>query len=143
MRQRIAEAVESAAAGEWDGGDFGGGGEHGSGEPCHLGVDGSGVFGQVLVPEHPECALEEMSPRLFSFNSPHGACPKCHGLGMIMEFDDDLVIPDRSKSLSEGRSSRGGCRRRWGGCSAKLRNFKPRTSRSRRLSPWRTCPSGR
>ena len=53
-------------------------------------------------PDHPECSLEEMSPRLFSFNSPHGACPECHGLGMIMEFDEDLVIPDRSKSLSDG-----------------------------------------
>ncbi len=52
--------------------------------------------------EHPECALEELSPRLFSFNSPHGACAACHGLGTIMEFDEHLVIPDASKSLAEG-----------------------------------------
>ncbi len=52
--------------------------------------------------EHPECSLEELSPRLFSFNSPHGACPECHGLGVIMEFDEDLCIPDKHKSLSEG-----------------------------------------
>ena len=52
--------------------------------------------------EHPECALEELSPRLFSFNSPHGACAQCHGLGKIMEYDEALVIPDPSKSLGDG-----------------------------------------
>jgi excinuclease ABC subunit A len=51
---------------------------------------------------HPEAALPEMSPRLFSFNSHMGACPECHGLGVIMEFDENLVIPDASKSLAEG-----------------------------------------
>ncbi len=53
-------------------------------------------------PDHPECALEEISPRLFSFNSPFGACPTCHGLGAILEFDEDLVVPDESKSLNAG-----------------------------------------
>ena len=53
-------------------------------------------------PEHPEIALEELSPRLFSFNSPFGACPTCHGLGAILEFDEDLVVPDMSKTLSAG-----------------------------------------
>jgi excinuclease ABC subunit A len=53
-------------------------------------------------PDHPECALEEISPRLFSFNSPFGACPTCHGLGAILEFDEDLVVPDESKSLNSG-----------------------------------------
>jgi excinuclease ABC subunit A len=52
--------------------------------------------------EHPECSLEELSPRLFSFNSPQGACPECHGLGVIMEFNEDLVIPDVKKGLGEG-----------------------------------------
>lgn len=53
-------------------------------------------------PEHPEYALEELSPRLFSFNSPFGACQTCHGLGNLLEFDESLVIPDDSKSLAEG-----------------------------------------
>ncbi|HZW09070.1 MAG TPA: excinuclease ABC subunit UvrA [Phycisphaerales bacterium] len=53
-------------------------------------------------PEHPEYALEELSPRLFSFNSPFGACQLCHGLGNLLEFDEGLVIPDESKSLEEG-----------------------------------------
>jgi excinuclease ABC subunit A len=53
-------------------------------------------------PEHPEYALEELSPRLFSFNSPFGACQTCHGLGNLLEFDEALVIPDDSLSLAEG-----------------------------------------
>ncbi|MDN5331177.1 MAG: excinuclease subunit [Tepidanaerobacteraceae bacterium] len=52
----------------------------------------------------PDCgiSLEELSPRMFSFNSPYGACPACSGLGVNMEIDPDLVIPDRSKSVAEG-----------------------------------------
>ncbi|NLO96673.1 MAG: excinuclease ABC subunit UvrA [Peptococcaceae bacterium] len=52
----------------------------------------------------PDCgiAIEELTPRLFSFNSPFGACPACTGLGANLEADIDLIIPDRSKSLNEG-----------------------------------------
>jgi excinuclease ABC subunit A len=52
----------------------------------------------------PECGLtfEELQPRMFSFNSPFGACEDCDGLGIKMEFDMDLVIPDRTKCLAEG-----------------------------------------
>ena len=46
--------------------------------------------------------MEELQPRMFSFNSPFGACEACHGLGVRMEFDDSLIIPDRSLSLAEG-----------------------------------------
>ncbi|MCL4742698.1 MAG: excinuclease ABC subunit UvrA [Phycisphaerales bacterium] len=53
-------------------------------------------------PERPEYALEEVSPRLFSFNSPFGACPRCHGLGNLAEFDERLVLPDDAKSLADG-----------------------------------------
>ena len=53
-------------------------------------------------PEHPEVALEELEPRLFSFNSPFGACPACNGLGTLLELDERLVMPDESKALSEG-----------------------------------------
>jgi excinuclease ABC subunit A len=53
-------------------------------------------------PDHPEYALEELSPRIFSFNSPFGACPQCNGLGTILEFDEDLVIPDPEARLGEG-----------------------------------------
>jgi len=47
-------------------------------------------------------SLEELTPRVFSFNSPHGACPVCNGLGVKFEMDPDLIIPDKSKSLNEG-----------------------------------------
>ncbi|MDX9899684.1 MAG: excinuclease ABC subunit UvrA [Spirochaetia bacterium] len=52
----------------------------------------------------PACniSLPAMEPRLFSFNSPHGACPECTGLGIKLEFDPDLVIPDKSLSFNEG-----------------------------------------
>ncbi len=53
-------------------------------------------------PEHPECALEELEPRLFSFNSPFGACKGCDGLGTLMEFDEALVIPNDALSLEDG-----------------------------------------
>jgi len=51
-----------------------------------------------------ECGLsfEELAPRMFSFNSPYGACPDCTGLGARIEFDPRLVIPDRNKSFREG-----------------------------------------
>ncbi len=45
---------------------------------------------------------EEPEPRLFSFNNPYGACPRCHGFGNTIDFDLDLVIPDKMKSLGEG-----------------------------------------
>ena len=47
-------------------------------------------------------SIPEISPRLFSFNSPYGACPECTGLGVKREIDPNLVIPDRSKSIAEG-----------------------------------------
>ena len=46
-------------------------------------------------------SYEELQPRMFSFNSPFGACPECNGLGFKMDFDPDLIIPDKSLSLSE------------------------------------------
>src|SRR5437879_6065510 len=46
--------------------------------------------------------MPELEPRMFSFNSPHGACPRCTGLGSQMEIDPDLVVPDPSLSLNEG-----------------------------------------
>jgi len=52
--------------------------------------------------EHPQSSLEELSPRLFSFNSPYGACPGCDGLGQILEFDEDLIVPDKNLTLENG-----------------------------------------
>ena len=52
----------------------------------------------------PDCgiSMDEIEPRSFSFNNPFGACPTCFGLGYKMEFDEDLMIPDKSLSISEG-----------------------------------------
>lgn len=52
----------------------------------------------------PDCgiSIEELEPRTFSFNNPFGACPECHGIGIKMEFDVDLMIPDKSLSIMEG-----------------------------------------
>ncbi len=52
----------------------------------------------------PDCgiSIEEIEPRSFSFNNPFGACPECFGLGYKMEFDEDLIIPDKSLSIMEG-----------------------------------------
>ena len=47
-------------------------------------------------------AFEELQPRMFSFNSPFGACEECHGLGVKMEFDPDLIIPDKDRCLADG-----------------------------------------
>ncbi|MFQ5934274.1 MAG: excinuclease ABC subunit UvrA, partial [Dehalococcoidia bacterium] len=62
---------------------------------------------ETLYSEHFACiqcgiSLGEIEPRTFSFNSPHGACPTCTGLGAKMEIDPDLVIPNKNLSLSEG-----------------------------------------
>jgi excinuclease ABC subunit A len=53
-------------------------------------------------PDHPQVTLEELEPRLFSFNSPYGACPSCHGLGTRFEFDPEMVVPDENLSLENG-----------------------------------------
>ena len=94
-RGRIAESVESALrladglvvvavqddAGGWD---------------DHLYSE------HYACPLHPHVSLPELEPRLFSFNSPHGACPDCHGLGTVQEFDADLCVPDDELSLENG-----------------------------------------
>jgi excinuclease ABC subunit A len=52
--------------------------------------------------EHPPYSVGEIEPRNFSFNAPHGACPKCTGLGIQMELDEELVIPNRKLSIDQG-----------------------------------------
>lgn len=53
-------------------------------------------------PEHPDVAIPELEPRNFSFNSPHGACPVCTGLGTRLEVDPELVIPNGRLTIAEG-----------------------------------------
>ncbi len=62
---------------------------------------------ELLFSEHAACikcgiSFEPLEPNMFSFNSPRGACPACQGLGSTMEFDPDLIIPDKNKSIRKG-----------------------------------------
>ncbi|MGA2440705.1 MAG: excinuclease ABC subunit UvrA [Tepidisphaeraceae bacterium] len=57
---------------------------------------------KFACPDHPHVSLPELEPRIFSFNSPHGACPACHGLGTSSEFDPDIIVPDPALSLENG-----------------------------------------
>lgn len=64
------------------------------------------IFSERLACTDCGISYEELEPRMFSFNSPFGACPACDGLGTKMEIDPDLVVPDGSKSLSQELSDR-------------------------------------
>ena len=59
------------------------------------------IFSELYVCPECDINIEEIEPRTFSFNSPHGACHACNGLGMKIEFDEDLVVPDRDKPVVE------------------------------------------
>jgi excinuclease ABC subunit A len=70
------------------------------------GAEENGVS-EILYSEHHACvncgtSLPEIEPRMFSFNSPYGACPECDGLGTKLEVDPDLVVPDKSLSIEDG-----------------------------------------
>jgi excinuclease ABC subunit A len=70
-----------------------------------IGIDYEG--NTVLYSEKFAClkcgiSYPEIQPRIFSFNNPHGACPECHGLGEISEFDIDKIIPDKNLAISDG-----------------------------------------
>jgi excinuclease ABC subunit A len=67
----------------------------------------AGELGEILYSQNyacPDCniSIEELTPRMFSFNSPFGACPECTGLGVLRRVDPDAVLPDRSLSLNQG-----------------------------------------
>ncbi|MBU1124706.1 MAG: excinuclease ABC subunit UvrA [Candidatus Omnitrophica bacterium] len=60
------------------------------------------IFSEEYACNRCGISYAEVEPRIFSFNSPYGACPECNGLGMKLEFDPDLVVPDKNKSINEG-----------------------------------------
>ncbi|HEY1689261.1 MAG TPA: excinuclease ABC subunit UvrA [Solirubrobacteraceae bacterium] len=107
VRKRLADSVETAVGladglveiemmggGGTAGGD--GGGAENEGEGSVL------TFSERFAcPEHGP-SLVELEPRIFSFNSPHGACERCTGLGSQMEIDVDLIVPDETVSIAEG-----------------------------------------
>ena len=90
IRSRLADSVETAAKL--------------SGGLIIVAVQGGEdiLFSQnYACPEH-DVSIDELSPRMFSFNNPYGACKKCTGLGVFMQIDIDRIIPDRTKSVREG-----------------------------------------
>lgn len=60
------------------------------------------IFSELLTCPKCDISYDELSPRMFSFNSPFGACKDCSGLGYLLEIDQDLVVPDQTKSITEG-----------------------------------------
>ncbi len=66
------------------------------------------LFSQNFACSDCGVSIEELTPRMFSFNNPFGACPTCSGLGTLLKMDPDLIIPDRSKSLADGAIKVGG-----------------------------------
>jgi excinuclease ABC subunit A len=90
LRQRLAQSVETAA-------------QLADGLVVVDVIDGeSTTFSENFAcPEH-GVGLPELEPRIFSFNSPHGACPRCTGLGAQQEIDPDLLVPDPTLSIGEG-----------------------------------------
>ncbi len=60
------------------------------------------IFSEKLACPNCNLSFEELAPRIFSFNSPYGACPSCGGLGAHYEMDPDLLVPDKTKSLAQG-----------------------------------------
>lgn len=101
------------------------------------------LFSQRYACKQCGIGLEELAPRLFSFNSPYGACPVCEGLGSRMEFDPELIVPDKTLSLRQGAIrvwEEGGTRinRRYGGL---LKDFSKKFSAPLDV-PFKKLPKG-
>jgi excinuclease ABC subunit A len=89
-RTRLTEAVENAL-------------KKSEGLVIAAGEDGKeSTYSSLMACPVCGMAFEELQPRMFSFNSPFGACEECHGLGVKMEFDPDLIIPDKDRCLADG-----------------------------------------
>ena len=89
-RSRLTEAVENAL-------------KKSEGLVLVVGGDGKeSTYSSLMACPVCGMAFEELQPRMFSFNSPFGACEECHGLGVKMEFDPDLIIPDKERCIADG-----------------------------------------
>ena len=122
-RSRLADAVATA---------------FNEGDGVALAANGAGFR---RFSEHPTCsqcgaAGPSLTPTLFSFNNPRGACPECRGFGAVLEYDESLIIPDRARSLADGAIDPW-TKPRYEGRRRLLRE----TARSRRIdfdAPWET-----
>ena len=70
----------------------------------------------------PDCGISigELTPRMFSFNNPYGACPSCSGIGFLMKMDEELIIPDKNKTLYDGVKAFGSSTMKKGDTMAKM-----------------------
>ena len=94
IRQRVADSVETALG-------------HADGLCIAAPMDEHNKKDEILFSSHYSCpicgySIPELEPRDFSFNNPHGACPKCDGLGSMMVFDEKKIVPDPEKSVYDG-----------------------------------------
>ena len=108
MRSRLADSVETASAL--------------SGGLCTIDVQGEQemLFSQSYAcPDH-GVSIEELTPRMFSFNNPYGACPTCTGLGTQLKLDPDLIVPDKTLSVREGAIKASGWNFIYGGTIAQM-----------------------
>lgn len=90
-----------------------------------VGIGGTTETRDVLYSQNyacPDCniSFEELSPRMFSFNNPFGTCPECLGIGYLMKMDEDLIIPDKNKTLYDGVKAFGASTMKKGDTMAKM-----------------------
>ncbi|MDR3644686.1 MAG: excinuclease ABC subunit UvrA, partial [Clostridia bacterium] len=90
-----------------------------------LAIVDAGEVGEILFSQNYACpehgvSIEELAPRMFSFNNPYGACKKCGGLGMFMKIDPDLIIPDKHLSIRGGAVQASGWSYAEGGTIAQM-----------------------
>ena len=97
LKQRLADSFETAL-------------KYSEGLAVACPMDEHKKEGEILFSSHYSCpicgySIPELEPRDFSFNTPHGSCPKCEGLGVMMILDEDKIVPDKNKSVFEGAIS--------------------------------------
>ena len=68
----------------------------------HQLIKGDALFSEKLACIDCGVSYPEIAPRIFSFNSPYGACPECAGIGSLIEIDEELVVPNKNLSIREG-----------------------------------------
>ena len=108
IRSRLTESVETAL-------------KHGNNlVSIDISGEGTKLYSQNYA--CPDCGIsfEELSPRMFSFNNPFGACPTCTGIGYLMKMDPDLIIPDKNKTLYDGVKAFGASTMKKGDTMAKM-----------------------
>ncbi|MBP8082289.1 MAG: excinuclease ABC subunit UvrA [Spirochaetes bacterium] len=122
IRPRLADSLETSL-------------DMGSGLTSVLIDEDEKLFSSLLSCTDCGISIPELTPRLFSFNAPYGACDECSGLGFLMRFDEDLIVPDKTISIEEGAVLAWG--KQWTEEQARLLN---RTFSIDTSIPWKKLP---